>query len=172
MNSAPSLPAIQFTVEVDDRGIREHLDRLPMEVRAKLLPTIRSLTERLLVAVRDAEPMKTGRLRAATRSHVDEGETYIRGHVSIGPRAGTSGHNVAAAALEYGVHSSFTVRSHDMRMSKIFGRAALGGELVMVNAYTRRVSISARRFLRDPFERLRPIAEAEIKRVLSEKLEP
>ncbi len=169
-------PQIEFTITLNDTGVQAHLDRLPIEVRAKLLPTIESLTQKLLESVRAAEPVKTGALRAATRSYMDSGEDFIRGKVRIGPQvtgkhfAGAGGHNVAAAALEYGVHAVEHVAAHRMRLGHIFSRSS--NQFVMVNAYTRRVDITARRFLRDPFARIRPIAEAEIKRVLSEKLEP
>jgi hypothetical protein len=174
VNSSDQL--IRFTFDISDTGLQAHLDRMPIEVRARLLPTIESLTQRLLVSVRAAEPVKTGALRAATRSYVDSGQNFIRGSVRVGPQitgkhfAGASGHNVAAAALEYGVHAVEHVAAHRMRLGHIFSRQS--NQFVMVNAYTRRVNISARRFLRDPFERIRPIAEAEIRRVLEEKLEP
>jgi len=161
---------ISVTMTINDTGLRAHLDQLPIAVRAKLLPTIKSLTQELLESVRAAEPVKTGKLRAATRSYVDSGPDYIRGRVRIGPQIGTgnsiTGHNIAAAALEYGVNASENVASHRMRLTHVFGRSA--NEFVMVNAYTRRVSISARRFLRDPFQRLRPFAEAEIRAALAE----
>jgi hypothetical protein len=152
---------ISFTFNVEDTKLRAQLDSLPIVLMAKLLPTIEGLTRRLLEGVRAAEPMRTGRLRAATRSQIDSGPTYIRGRVSIGPREGIGGHNVAAAALEYGVHKVEHVGAHRERRD---------GEFVAVEAYTRRVSIAARRFLRGPLERMRPIAESEIRAALAEAL--
>lgn len=150
---------IEFKIDVKgDRALLARLDGLPDEVQAKLRPVIGALTTRLLESVRAAEPTRTGTLRSVTRASVVSGKDYIRGRIRISARPGSKNgaHNVAAAALEYGVHSAFTVRLRGRRMT----------------IYTRRVSISARRFLRDPFARMKPIAEAAIARVLSEKLEP
>lgn len=168
---------IPVTIEVKgERQLLAHLGALPLEVQQRLLPVINSITRDLLYGVRSAEPFKTGALRASTRMFVDTGPTFIRGRVRVlasptgAVRAAMGGrlqtHNVAAAALEYGVHSSFPVRAHAMRISHIFNRP--GARLVMVRAYTRRVSMRARRFMRDPFERIRPLAEAEIKRALEQ----
>lgn len=167
---------IPVTVEVKgERQLYEHLDALPAELEARLTPTITSLTRELLMRVRAAEPFRTGALRASTRSFVDAHPGSIRGKVRVlmsptGSRRGKglSIHNVAAAALDYGVHSRFEVRAHRMRLNHVFKRNRSG--FVIVNAYYRRVNIKARRFLQDPFEQMRPEAEAKIQRVLDEKL--
>jgi hypothetical protein len=151
---------IDFKIDVKgDTALLARLDKLPEELQAKLRPVIESLTTRLLESVRAAEPARTGTLRSVTRASVVSGKDYIRGRVRIGARSGrrNGAYNVAAAALEYGVHSAFAVHLRSR------GR---------MTTYTRRVSISARRFLRDPFARMKPIAEAAIARALSEKLEP
>ena len=158
---------IEFKIDVKgDRALLARLDGLPDEIQAKLRPVIASLTTRLLESVRAAEPTRTGTLRSVTRARVVSGEDYIRGKVTVGPVPGRGNtratgrgwqpHNVAAAALEYGVHSTFAVHLRGRRMT----------------TYTRRVSISARRFLRDPFARMKPLAEAAIARALAEKLKP
>jgi hypothetical protein len=158
---------LPINVEIDENSIFVHFDKIPIEVRARMLPTITALTAQLLRGVRTAEPMKTGQLRAATRSYVDQGPTYIRGKVRIGPEPGKGGrgsnffHNIAAGALEYGVHANERVAQH-----RVFERKA--NEFVIVNAYTRRVDIAARRFLRDPFSRLRPFAIASLRAALTD----
>jgi hypothetical protein len=158
---------IGITVQLNgERQLMAHLDRLPDEIQDQLGLVVTELTKTLLTAVRAAEPLRTGALRAATRSSVDIGKNFIRGRVTIDPIPGRGrGHNVAAAALEYGVHSAFKVASHNMRLSHIYNRPGTG-QTVLVNAYTRRVDITARRFLRDPFSAIRPFAEAQIKLAL------
>lgn len=167
---------IPVTVEIKgERQLFAHLESLPAEVEERLTPTIASLTRQLLMRVHAAEPFRTGALRASTRSFLDAQPGSVRGKVRVlmsptGSRRGKglSVHNVAAAALEYGVHSRFEVRAHRMRLSHVFKRPHAG--FVIVNAYYRRVNIKARRFLRDPFEQIRPQAEAEIRRKLDEPL--
>lgn len=168
---------LPVTIEIkNERQLLEHLEALPVEVQERLRPTVATLTRELLTRVRGAEPFRTGAMRASTRSFIDSKPgLFLRGRVRVlvtptGRRSlkGRGAHNVAAAALEYGVHSRFQVAAHRMRLSHVFKRPSRGG-WVIVNAYTRRVNIAARRFLRDPFEHIKPVAEAEIKRKLDEK---
>lgn len=157
--------------EADERKIELHLMELPRRLRAKLRPAITELTKELLARVRASEPVRTGRLRQSTQSFIDEREDRIVGRVRVlaeyGRAKGASRHNEAAAALEYGAHRSVMVREHSSHETHVFNRAS-AGTLVMVEAYTRRANISARRFLRDPAAAMRPRAMAELQRIVDE----
>lgn len=164
---------IGFSVSIpNERQVLLRLAQLPIALRSQLLPTITSLAEQLLSRVQAAEPSRTGTLRSSTRMFVDQGENFIRGRVRILGRPGGRGgaHNIAAAALEYGVNRSIKVRAHQMRLEHVFGRA---GErhLVMVDAYQRRTQIRARRFLRDPAAALRERARNELETAINQALQ-
>lgn len=164
---------IGFSVDIpNERQILLRLTQLPIALRSQLLPTITSLAERLLSRVQAAEPVRTGGLRGATHMFVDQGENFIRGRVRIlgRPGSGRGAHNVAAAALEYGVKRSISVRAHLMRLEHVFARVG-DRRLVMVEAYQRRTSISPRRFLRDPAASLRGAAKREIETAINQALQ-
>jgi hypothetical protein len=160
---------MSFTIDVDDRQTMVRLKGLPIAVRAKLLPTIRELTKTLLGRVRAAEPERTGTLRRATQSSVSQGRDFIRGRVSVLPRPGKQARNVvaAAAALEYGVNATFSVRSHRARLSHVFGRR-VNNRFIIVDAYKRKVRTPPRRFLRDSLAAMRPQVTAAIERAIAE----
>lgn len=154
--------------EADERKIAVHLDELPRRLRSALRPIITELTDRLLKGVHAAEPMRSGRLRAATKAFIDEKDDRISGKVRVVAEGGTgSGTHEAAAALEYGAHRSVMVSEHTERLSGKLKRSEAGG-LVMVEAYVRRANIMARRFMRDPATAMRPEAMAELQRAISE----
>lgn len=145
---------IDFTVKVDDAGIKVLFDELPKRLQANLRRTITQLTDEALVRLRAAEPSRTGRMRRETRRFIDERQDFIRGRVRIlGP--GGRGHNVAAAALEYGAHRSFPVRAYERAGDR-------------VHAYRRRANIPERRFLRDTAAGLRARVLAELRRTIEE----
>lgn len=145
---------IDFNVKVDDARIKVMFDELPKRLQGNLKRTITALTDQTLVRLRAAEPRRTGRMLRETRRFVDERENFIRGRVRIlGP--GGRGHNVAAAALEYGAHRSFPVRAHERAGDR-------------VHAYRRRANIAERRFLRDAAAGLRERVLAELRRTIAE----
>jgi type IV pilus biogenesis protein CpaD/CtpE len=131
-----------FTVTVDDRALRLHFDQMPTRLRTNLHEAITKLTDQLLAQVRAAEPSRTGQLRSLTRAFVDEGDNFVRGRVRVLAPPG-SRHNIAAAALEYGVHRSVRVRAYQRQS-------------FLVRAYERQADIAARRFLRGPAAEMRP----------------
>jgi hypothetical protein len=147
---------IDFIVKVDDRNIKAMFDELPTTLRTNLTATIARLTDELLAKVRAAEPHRTGRLRLETRRFVDERENFVRGRVRI-LAPGGRGHNVAAAALEYGAHRSFPVKSYRR-----------DGDTV--GAYRRRANIDARRFLRDSALGMRAKVLAELRQAISDSI--
>lgn len=146
-----------YTVDVDDRYLTLHLDKLPMALKSKLRPVITKLTGELLGRVRSMEPRHTGLLQSLTRSYVDETEDYVRGRVRIMAPSGQA-HNIAAAALEYGAHKLFIVSAHRRRT-------------IAVRAYERHARITARRFLRDPAGAMRERALAEIRTAVDEAIQ-
>ena len=160
--------APQFTITVTDNNLTLHLDSLPKHLRVRLRGRITVLIQRLLANVKAAEPVRTGRLRSLTSASISETDTAIRGQVRIaGNRA--DGHNVAAAALEYGQHRMYMVRAHTARLTHVFGHP-ITPESVMVKAHARRPHIAARRFLRGPAEALRPVAIAELQTAINEAI--
>jgi hypothetical protein len=160
----------EFTIQVDDRRLTLHLEALPRALKIALRQRIEALAATLLAQVRAAEPVRTGRLRAATHSFLTERETSIRGGVIIAARTAGEAHNVAAAALEYGVHRSVNVRAHAARLTHLFGHAATR-QTVMIRAHPRRVDIAERRFLRGPAAAIRGHAIAELQAAITEAIE-
>jgi hypothetical protein len=153
-----------FTVEVDDRRLILHLDALPKVLRTALRQRITSLIQQLLAQVRAAEPRRTGILVRQTRGYVNERKDFIGGRVVILSRSADAlePHNVAAAALEYGVHGSG--RGPRFRRSRSKGANPLA-------ARPGPVRIPAYRFLRGPAAAILPRARAEIEAAITEAIE-
>jgi hypothetical protein len=117
----------------------------------------------LLSRVKGAEPVQTGRLRAATRSFVDSRQDFIRGRVRILATGKASRLGAAFGALEYG--GPGTRRSGPV---PVRGYRRNTGS---VAAYQRRrPHITARRFLRGPGAAMRPRAIAELEAIVGETL--
>lgn len=154
---------ISFTVNPDDeRRLFLHLDELPTKLLTELKPTITSLTDELLRRIHAAEPVRTGQLRAQTQAFVDQHDDRIIGRVRVVAGKGRmSGTHEAAAALEYGAHRSFLVREHTTHH--------LGSDrtISMVEAYQRRADITAKRFMRDPAEAMRPRILSELQEAVN-----
>ena len=151
-----STSLVDFNVKVDDRNITLMLDNLPKQLQANLAARIDALTADLLAKVRAAEPHRTGQLRLLTQRFLDVRENFVRGRVRVlGP--GGRGHNVAAAALEYGAHSSFPVKAYRR-------------EGVAVAGYRRRANIAERRFLRGPAEGMRAKVLAELRKAIADTI--
>jgi hypothetical protein len=159
---------IAFSVEVDERNVLLHLNELPSRLHTALRPVIAKLTEQLLARVHAAEPRRTGQLQRATQAFVDDKQDYIRGRVRVLAISGR-GHNVMAAALEYGAHRMVRVRAHQTHIDHIFNRKS-ARQIAMVDAYTRRANINAYRFLRGPMTSVREQARTELERVIAEQL--
>jgi len=158
--------APEFSITANDRRLALHFAELPDALAKRLRARITSLSARLLVMVHAAEPQRTGRLRSLTKAFMRETPTSIRGGVHIeGDRVG--GHNIAAAALEYGQHRVVNVRAHSARLTRVFGHP-ITPETIAIRAHRRRPNIAAKRFLRDPAAQIRPIALAEMQAAVSE----
>jgi hypothetical protein len=159
---------MKLIFEENDRAVVAHLERIPGQLRTALRASITQLTDQLLQRVRAAEPYRTGKLRQETQAFVDVRDDSVRGRVRI-LGAGGKGHNVAAAALEYGAHRLVQVRAHQEHLSHVFDRAT-DSQFVAVRAYQRRANIQAKRFLRDPAAAMRPQIQAELQRVVAEQV--
>jgi hypothetical protein len=154
------LPVPELSFSFDERKILARFDQLGAALQRNLLPRITRLTATLLSRVLALEPSRTGRLRAATRSFVDQTPTAVRGRVRILGEGGRR-HNVKAAALEYGAHRSAEVRPHSMKLDHAWDRA-IAPQQVLVAAFQRRTNIQALRFLRTPLASIEGQARTEI----------
>lgn len=149
---------MSFSVIV--RGERElalRFDRFPIELHKQLAERIEALTDLLEGRVETETPVRTGRLRSEIRERVfiDQPER-VAGYVSV-YAPGKPTEYPKAATLEYGTD----------KPRRIFARA-LSGRSKVVSRMTRPVHITARRYLRDPIEDIRPEAEAAFAEVLAQ----
>lgn len=150
---------IDFTV-AGDRDIAVRLERMPAIVHQRLVASITSLTERLLGQVRAREPRRTGRLQGETVDRITETADLVRGAVTVA--TGSGNEHGKAAAEEYGAHGAANVRAFSRSGHTPQGNPASQ----MVEAYTRRLNIVARRYLRDPLDEMRGAVHDEIERAL------
>ncbi len=147
---------IDVLLDFDETKLLARLDKLPQELQDRLAEPIAKLTADLLARVQAGEPYRTGALREATQSFVDQREGMIRGRVRVLSEPGSKvNHNAKAGALEYGAHGDIEVSSYSRD----------GGT---VEAYHRDVNIAERRFLRDAAADLRSEFEALIQRAIAE----
>lgn len=157
---------IQWTVDVVDSGrITLRLDSFPRTVQRQLKQTIGQLTQRLLVSVEAAQPVRTGALRRATHAFVDEGlrngAPWVRGRVRVSRESGLG---ARFGALEYGGPGvrrrgrPVVVRAYSRSGSR-------------VGQYTRRQPrIRAMRFLRGPAQAQRAAAIAALEAALNDAI--
>jgi hypothetical protein len=123
-----------FSVSVNDRAVLVKLDRLPDDVRARLVDKMRgSIVPRLQAGVKASEPVRTGKLRGETTGFVNESPTKVQGRVVVVAKGSEAG---KAAALEYGAHGNAAVREYSRSSAAV------------VDAYSRSVNIVAQHFLR------------------------
>lgn len=160
--------APEFTIEVNDQRLTLHLAALPTALKTALRGRIAALSQTLLAQVRAAEPHRTGRLRSQTHAFIRERANSIRGGVTI-DGTNAAPHNVAAAALEYGVHRTVRVRTHRARLTQVFGHA-VAPQVVSITAHPRRVNLAERRFLRGPAGAIRQRAIADIQQAVTEAI--
>jgi len=154
---------LNVSIESNANRLALHFDQLPDAIKRQLEVTITKYTHMLLSRVRAAEPVRTGRLRAATREFVDVRQDFVRGRVRILPTGKAQDVAAAFGALEYGAPGKR--RSGPV---KVRGYRREGGT---VAAYTRgRPHIRARRFLRGPAAAIKPALRAELEAIINKKL--
>src|ERR1700680_3172919 len=128
---------IDAKFEIDDRALLARFAQFPATLRARLVGPITKVTETLRGRVVADEPSRTGKLKSQTVSFVDQGDGYVRGRVRV---LGDGGHNVKAAALEYGARNSVRVSAHQMMLSHAWAHE-IDARSVLVEAYDRRANI-------------------------------
>jgi hypothetical protein len=154
---------ISVSIDSNVNSLILHLDKMPAELKRQLEVKITQLTMQLLSRVKGAEPIQTGRLRAATRSFVDVRADFVRGRVRILPTGKASRLGAAFGALEYG--------GPGKRRSGPVPVRGYRRNTGSVAAYQRRrPHITARRFLRGPGAAMRPRARAELEAIVGETL--
>jgi hypothetical protein len=132
-----------------------HFDEITPALQRKLRDAISRITNELLARVKAAEPVRTGRLRAATVAYVDERPNFVRGRVRIRRTGRASQLGAAFGALEYGGPGRRRSGPVKVGASRRAGFA--------VAAYQRRrPHIRARRFLRGPAAAMRPAIKAQL----------
>jgi hypothetical protein len=139
-----------------DHEISLRFDQFPQELQGKLEERIRALTAELDARVEAATPVKTGLLRSEIKSNVYAAPTRVAGYVSVFAGSLQSEY-VKAATLEYG---SNKVRQLRDRLNA--GHRRLEGRL------SKAAHIEAFRYLRDPFEQMRPEIDAALEAVVAE----
>ncbi len=127
---------------------------------------ITALTAQMLARVLGAEPSRTGKLRAETRSFVDVKDDRIRGAVAVVTGGDQSEHG-KAGALEYGAHGSVGVAAHSQNLSHIYDRMIQPMQ-VFVDAYSRHVNITERRFERGTLDSMRSQVIEELRAALAD----
>ena len=155
---------IEFKIDVIDSGrINLRLDSFPRAVQRELKKTIGQLTQRLLVSIEAAQPVRTGALRRATHAFVDEGlrngAPWVRGRVQVSRESGLG---ARFGALEYGGPGvrrrgrPVVVRAYSRSGSR-------------VGSYNRRQPrIKEMRFLRNPARAQRAAAIAALEAALND----
>ena len=159
------MSGLNVTVDSNINKLILHLDQMPDKIKRELEVKITQLTQQLLGQVKAAEPVQTGRLRAATRRFVDVRQDFVRGRVRM--VATGKAQRVAAAfgALEYGAPGK---RRAGKKVSvKYYLRQSSGP----VPAYKRhQPHIRARRFLRGPAAVMRPRALLELEAIVGKTI--
>lgn len=157
------MTGLNISVDSNITRLQLHFDTLPDAIKRALEVKITELTHELHARVRAAEPMRTGRLRAATRAYVDVRQDFIRGRVRIRPTGRAQDVGAAFGALEYGAPGR--LRSGPVKVRR-YRRA--GGA---VTAYERRrPHITPRLFLRGPAAGMRARALAELELIVGKTL--
>jgi len=135
-------------------GLR--FEQFPEALRARLEQRIGDLTEELESRVQSATPYLTGRLRSeiAERVYADVADR-IAGYVSV--VADEHSEYPKAATREYGTNLPRRIKDH----GGVFRRLNRGQKYVESHL-TKPVHILARRYLRDPFEAMRPEIESAL----------
>ena len=139
-----------------DRELSLRFDKFPSKLQSKLELRIRGLTDELQSRIEAATPVKTGLLRSEEKSTVYQGDNRVAGYVSI--FAGNlKGEYAKAATLEYGSNKT---RKLSARLADPRRR--------LERRVSRAVHIEAFRYLRGPFEDMRPEIEAALEEVIAE----
>jgi hypothetical protein len=148
-----------------DREISARFEAFPQRAKAKLQERITALTSQLEERVRDATPVRTGLLKSEIKLSIygSNEQGRVAGYVSV-YAGGNSSEYAKAATLEYGSNKP---RKLGARSSSLAARLTAGGRNL-----ARRIStaphIEAFRYLRGPFEQMKPEIEASLNEGIAE----
>jgi hypothetical protein len=162
---------MSFELTLDSASERRTLvqfEQFPERLRAAIRQRLEGLTEELKARIEAREPEDKGKLRSETTSRIFNDPNKVVGAVFIEgglPKAEYG----KAAALEYGAHSTTTVRAHLERRTRIFGRF-VAPMRVAIEQHSRRVNIEADRFLRGGIEEMREQVLDELHAAIEEAL--
>jgi hypothetical protein len=144
-----------------DRRASLKFEAFPQQAHKSLLERITGLTERLAARVRAAEPVRSGKLRAATQTRIIDRPEFIVGRVEV------TADFAKAAALEYGAHATTRVKEHAARLDHVYARL-ISPMTVIVAAHSRKPAIAEHRFLRGPLADISGEAILEMRQALAE----
>ena len=147
-----------------EREILLQLGRMPDRVQQRLARKITELTHRLLQRVQAKEPVRTGKLRGETIDRVTATQDLVRGVVTVA--ADTSNEHAKAGALEYGAHGEVTV--HEFARHGHNPQGAPADQIV--EAYTRKADLIARRFERNSLDDMSEEIRSELADALAGEL--
>lgn len=140
-------------------GLR--FDQFPSQLHELLEQRIRTLTEELETRIQAVTPYLTGRLRREISSRIfADAADRVAGYVSVQGEAPSD--YPKAGTLEYGTDKPRRARESALAARLHGGKRRLTGRL------SRPVHIAARRYLRDPFEAMRPEIESAFADVMGE----
>lgn len=155
-------------IKIDLTGERQagmRFEKFPSELLDDLRAEIDSLTNELRGRVGAAMPRESGQLRDSLDSDVLKKEDRITGRVIVA--AGNSKLHRKAAALEYGSTGKHSrVKQHKMKLRHYWEKKLLLPRTVIVEAFQRKPNIRERKFLRGPFEAMRPTILARLGKVV------
>jgi hypothetical protein len=147
-----------------DREISLRFDTFPTRVHGKLEARIREFTDDLEARIRAVTPRKTGLLQSEITEKIYASDTADRvaGYVSV--FAGDRQKEYAkAATLEYGSNKPRQLADRGSRIFAMFSRK---------KRFERRLSktphIEAFRYLRDPFDEMKPEIQAGLEEAVAE----
>jgi hypothetical protein len=136
--------------------VRAKFEALPAGVKERLSATVRRLAidlQRHVVADKLSGQVlknRTGTLRRSINQHVEESGTSVTGIVGADMNEARY-----ARAHEYGFHGTVEVRAHMRTVTQAFGRRLKNPRQAMVQAYSMRMNLAERSYLRSSLRDMR-----------------
>lgn len=136
------------TIEVDASRVLAKFDGLPREVHDALLAKVSALTLQLEAKVAgklsgEVLQVRTGALRRSIFSTVDD-----QGATGVYGSAASSGDVKYAAIHEFGYVGTEAVKAHIRHITQAFGQSLKQAVDAQVNAFSRKMNMPERSFLR------------------------
>ena len=152
---------------VGTRGGREislRFDSFPDRLHGKLVDRIEALTATLEERIEAIAPHKTGKLRSEIKFalYTSETQSRVAGYVSV--YAGSDSNEYAkAATLEYGSNKPRRIPDHGGILRRLSR-----GQRAIESRLTKAPNIEARRYMRGPFEEMKPEIQAALEETMIE----